>query len=235
MPSHRVWVTWLLIAINVVVLVLMEMNGGSERTSTLITFGAKVNTLINQGQVWRLFTSMFLHIGLIHLAVNCFSLYNIGTLLERFIGSVRFAVLYVLAGLCGGLASYWFSPNSISAGASGAIFGLLGALAVFFYLHRALFGKTANRMLTNVALVAIVNLGFGATVSGIDNFAHVGGLLGGIIVGALISPRFSVVMDSSGQPTVSESKSLAAWIEVALFAAALAFLVALAVGNGGRR
>src|ERR1700694_203660 len=80
-PAHRVWVAWLLIAINVVVLVLMEMNGGSQRTSTLITFGAKVNSLINQGQVWRLFTSMFLHIGLIHLAVNCFSLYNIGTLL----------------------------------------------------------------------------------------------------------------------------------------------------------
>jgi rhomboid protease GluP len=232
-PAHRVWVTWLLIAINVAVLILMEMNGGSVRTSTLIAFGAKVNTLINAGQVWRLFTSMFLHIGLIHLAVNCFSLYNIGTLLERFIGSLRFVVLYVLAGLCGGLASYWFSPRSISAGASGAIFGLLGALAVFFYLHRALFGKTANRILTNVALVALVNLGLGASIPGIDNFAHVGGLLGGIIVGALISPRYSVVMDSSGQPTVSESKSIVTWVSVALFAAALAFLVALAVGSGG--
>ena len=232
-PAHPVWVTWLLIAINVAVLILMEMNGGSQRTSTLIVFGAKVNSLINQGQVWRLFTSMFLHIGLIHLAVNCFSLYNIGTLLERFIGSLRFVVLYVLAGLCGGLASYWFSPTSISAGASGAIFGLLGALAVFFYLHRALFGKTANRILTNVALVALVNLGLGASIPGIDNFAHVGGLAGGIIVGALISPRYNIVMDSSGQPTVSESKSIVAWVSVALFAAAFAFLVALAVVSGG--
>src|SRR2546425_7574908 len=96
-PAHPVWVTWLLIIINIAVLILMELNGGSERTGTLIAFGAKVNTLINAGQVWRLFTSMFLHIGLIHLAVDCFSLYNIGTLLERFIGSLPFAVVYVLA------------------------------------------------------------------------------------------------------------------------------------------
>ena len=231
-PAHRVWVTWLLIAINVLVLVLMEMNGGSQRTSTLIAFGAKVNSLINQGQVWRLFTSMFLHIGLIHLAVNCFSLYNIGTLLERFIGSLRFAVLYVLAGLCGGLASYYFSPQSISAGASGAIFGLLGALAVFFYLHRSLFGKTANSMLTNVALVALVNLGLGASIPGIDNWAHVGGLLGGIIVGALISPRYSIAVNSYGQPAVTESRSTAAWLRVAIFAVAFAVVVAVVVGSG---
>jgi rhomboid protease GluP len=230
-PDHRVWVTWLLIAINAAVLLLMEMNGGSQRTATLIAFGAKVNTLIDAGQVWRLFTSMFLHIGLIHLAVNCFSLYNIGMVLERFIGSARFAVLYVLAGLCGGLASYWFSPFSVSAGASGAIFGLLGALAVFFYLHRTLFGKTANSVLTNIVVVALLNLGLGASIPGIDNFAHVGGLAGGIIVGALLAPRYRIVVDVQGQPTVAESKPAAAWVAVALFAAAYAFTVALAVGS----
>jgi rhomboid protease GluP len=233
LPAHRVWVTWLLIAINAAVLVLMELNGGSQRTSTLITFGAKVNTLINAGEVWRLFTSMFLHIGLIHLAVNCFSLYNIGVVLERFIGSARFAVLYVLAGLCGGLASYWFSPRSISAGASGAIFGLLGALAVFFYLHRTLFGKSANSVLTNIVVVALLNLGLGASIPGIDNFAHVGGLAGGLIVGVLLVPRYRIATDSFGQPSVAESKPIAAWAAVALFAATYAFVVALAVGSGG--
>ena len=120
--------TWLIIAINVIVWLLMELNGGSENSDTLIAFGAKVNELIDQGQVWRLLTAMFLHIGIIHLAVNQYSLYAVGTLLERFMGATRFAILYVLAGLCGSLASYWFSPNAISAGASGAIFGLLGAL-----------------------------------------------------------------------------------------------------------
>ena len=209
----------------------MELNGGSQRTATLIAFGAKVNALINAGEVWRLFTSMFLHIGLVHLAVNCFSLYNIGVVLERFIGSVRFAVLYILAGLCGGFASYWFSPRSISAGASGAIFGLLGALGVFFYLHRSLFGRTANSILTNIAIVALLNLGLGASIPGIDNFAHVGGLAGGLIVGAILAPRYRIVVDSFGQPAVSESKPAAAWAAVALFAAALAFMVALAVGS----
>src|ERR1051325_8674497 len=112
-PSHQVIVTWVLIGSNVVVLILMELNGGSENTRTLITFGAKVNELIDQGQWWRLFTAMFIHIGYIHLLVNCYSLYNVGSLLERSVGSIRFAVIYFLAGLCGSFASYWFSPFSI--------------------------------------------------------------------------------------------------------------------------
>jgi len=205
-PAHRVIVTWALIGINVVVLILMELNGGSENTRTLITFGAKVNELIDQGQWWRLFTAMFIHIGYIHLLVNCYSLYNVGSLLERFVGSIRFTIIYILAGLCGSFASYWFSPFSISAGASGAIFGLLGALGVFFFLHRTLFGGAANRILTNIGVVALLNLGLGASIPGIDNFAHVGGLIGGLLIGAVLSPRYEVMRDSYGQPYVGRSR-----------------------------
>ena len=199
--------TWLIIAINVIVWLLMELNGGSENSDTLIAFGAKVNELIDQGQVWRLLTAMFLHIGIIHLTVNQYSLYAVGTLLERFMGATRFAILYVLAGLCGSLASYWFSPNAISAGASGAIFGLLGALGIFFLLHRRLFGPAGNRMLANIVAVAAINLVLGASFAGIDNFAHVGGLLGGVALGALLTPRYEIIRDLNGVPQVRRRDS----------------------------
>lgn len=207
LPSRRVVMTWLIIAINVIVWLLMELNGGSENSDTLIAFGAKVNELIDQGQVWRLLTAMFLHIGIIHLAVNQYSLYAVGTLLERFMGATRFAILYVLAGLCGSLASYWFSPNAISAGASGAIFGLLGALGIFFLLHRRLFGPAGNRMLANIVAVAAINLVLGASFAGIDNFAHVGGLLGGVALGALLTPRYEIIRDLNGVPQVRRRDS----------------------------
>ena len=207
LPSRRVVMTWLIIAINVIVWLLMELNGGSENSDTLIAFGAKVNELIDQGQVWRLLTAMFLHIGIIHLAVNQYSLYAVGTLLERFMGATRFAILYVLAGLCGSLASYWFSPNAISAGASGAIFGLLGALGIFFLLHRRLFGPAGNRMLANIVAVAAINLVLGASFAGIDNFAHVGGLLGGVALGALLTPRYEIMRDLNGVPQVRRRDS----------------------------
>ena len=203
-PTHRVVVTWVLIAVNVAVWLAMEASGGSTRIDVLVAFGAKMNALINDGEWWRLVTPMFLHIGIIHLAVNCYSLYNVGPLLERFVGSPRFSVIYLVAGVCGSLASYWFSPLTISAGASGAIFGLVGALAVFFFLHRKLFGAAANRILGNIALVALLNLGFGAAASGIDNFAHVGGLLGGLALGALLAPRYRVVVDSFGQQMMAD-------------------------------
>jgi rhomboid protease GluP len=199
--------TWLIIAINVIVWLLMELNGGSDNSDTLIAFGAKVNELIDQGQVWRLLTAMFLHIGIIHLTVNQYSLYAVGTLLERFMGATRFAILYVFAGLCGSLASYWFSPNAISAGASGAIFGLLGALGIFFLLHRRLFGPAGNRMLANIVAVAAINLVLGASFAGIDNFAHVGGLLGGVALGALLTPRYEIIRDLNGVPQVRRRDS----------------------------
>ena len=207
-PTYPVVITWVVIAANVIVWVLMEMNGGSENIDTLIAFGAKVNDLIDRGEVWRLFTAMFLHIGIVHLAVNQYSLYAVGTLLERFIGPVRFSVLYVLAGLCGSLASYWFSPNAISAGASGAIFGLLGALGVFFLLHRKYFGSAGNRMLANIGVVAAINLALGASFAGIDNWAHVGGLLGGVAAGLVLVPRYEITRDLYGVPQVKRRDSL---------------------------
>ena len=105
------------------------------------------------------------------------------------------------------MASYWFSPNAISAGASGAIFGLLGALGIFFLLHRRLFGPAGNRMLANIVAVAAINLVLGASFAGIDNFAHVGGLLGGVALGALLTPRYEIIRDLNGVPQVRRRDS----------------------------
>ena len=111
-------------------LFLMEVAGGSTNTATLIDFGAKVNWLILQGEWWRLFTPIVLHIGILHLSMNTLALYYIGMIVEKIYGNFRFLFIYLIAGFFGTLASLLFSPN-ISAGASGAIFGCFGALLYF--------------------------------------------------------------------------------------------------------
>ncbi len=100
----------------------------------LIDVGAKVNEAIAIGQTWRLFTAMFIHIGVFHLLVNLYALYALGPLVEGYFGHARFLAIYLVGGLFGSLASYAFS-DAVSAGASGAIFGLAGAITVFFTVH----------------------------------------------------------------------------------------------------
>src|SRR5699024_1845610 len=118
--------TYILIIINIVVYLLMTIAGGSENTAILIGFGAKVNQLIVNGQWWRLFTLMFIHIGLLHIVLNMVTLYFIGLQIQDLFGEWRFVLLYLISGLCGIIARFVFSP-SISAGASTSIFGLIGA------------------------------------------------------------------------------------------------------------
>jgi rhomboid protease GluP len=218
-PQHRPIVTWLILGINIVLWILLELNGGSTNDDTLTRFGMKVNALVTTGEVWRLFTAMFLHIGLVHLAVNSYSLYNVGMGLERFIGPLRFVVLYLFAGLCGSLASYAFSPYA-SAGASGAIFGVLGALGVFFYLQRKLFGG-ARGVLMNIAVIAAINIAYGFSTRGIDNYAHLGGLLGGMAMGVVLAPQYRVVADSFGVPSVQAQTPPLRWLMAALLYVAL--------------
>ena len=112
---------------------------GPETIEVLIDLGAKVNLLIYQGQTWRLFTAMFLHIGVLHLLFNLYALYALGPMVEGYFGHWRFLAIYLLGGLFGSLASYAFSP-AISAGASGAIFALAGAITVYFLRYHENFG-----------------------------------------------------------------------------------------------
>ena len=172
-------VTPILILLCVVVFIAMYIWGnGSENTLTLLMFGANNRYLVQQGEIWRLASSMFLHIGIIHLLVNMYSLYIIGRQLEGFLGKIKYLIVYLGSGILGSLLSV-VVHSSISAGASGAIFGLLGSLLYFGYHYRLYLGTVLK---TQVIPIIIINLLIGFMLPGIDNFAHIGGLVGGYLL-----------------------------------------------------
>lgn len=172
------YVTLGIIFINFVMFMLMYMFGkGSTDAYTLVKFGALYKPLVLKGEFFRLVTTAFLHIGVVHLLVNNYSLYVIGSQLESFLGKAKFIFVYLISAICGSLMSIVFSSN-VSAGASGAIFGLLGSLLYFGYNYRVFLG---NVLKSQIIPLIILNLGLGFMISGIDNAAHIGGLIGGIV------------------------------------------------------
>ncbi|HLR74479.1 MAG TPA: rhomboid family intramembrane serine protease [Virgibacillus sp.] len=174
--------TFVLIIVNVLLFMLLEGSGSSTNIEHLIEFGAKYNPAIIDGEWWRIISSMFLHIGMLHLMMNMLALYYLGTAVERIYGSWRFFIIYLLAGIGGGLASFAFTIN-VSAGASGAIFGLFGALLFFGLIHKKLFFQTMGR---NLLFLVGFNIVFGFVVPQIDNGAHLGGLLCGFLASAIL-------------------------------------------------
>lgn len=191
LPVHKPVITWVLLGAIVVAFIAETLAGGSTQTDVLIRLGAKVTPYIAAGEYWRFFTSMFLHIGPAHLLFNGYALVVIGTELERMLGWERFLAIYLISGLYGGLASYAFSIN-VTAGASGAIFGSIGALAAFFALYRRKLGSWGQSRLANIAFLIALNLFLGFTQKGIDNLAHLGGLVSGLGLGWALAPRYKV-------------------------------------------
>lgn len=172
------YVTLTIILLNFIMFLVMYVFGnGSSDGHTLLKFGALCKPFVLNGEYYRLITTAFLHIGVFHLLVNCYSLYIIGSQMESFIGKLKFLFVYIVSALCGSLMSIIFSSN-ISAGASGAIFGVLGSLLYFGYNYRVYLG---NVLKSQIIPLIILNLGLGFMVSKIDNAAHIGGLLGGFI------------------------------------------------------
>lgn len=174
--------TYIFVFIQIAVFMLLEWKGGSTDTSTLIKYGAKFNPLILEGEWWRFFTPIVLHIGLLHLLMNTLALYYLGSAVERVYGNLRFLFIYILAGFGGTLASFIFSPT-LSAGASGAIFGCFGALLYFGLIYPKLFFRTMG---FNILIVLGINLAFGFTIPGIDNAGHIGGLIGGFLATGIV-------------------------------------------------
>jgi rhomboid protease GluP len=148
--------------------------------------GMKDNAAIAAGELWRLITPMFLHGSILHLGFNMYALHIFGPGLERHFGSARFLALYFLSGFAGNVASMAFSPAP-SLGSSTAIFGLLAAQGVFLYSNREIFGGSARRALNNILMIAVINLLIGLS-PGIDNWGHLGGLLGGALFSFLAGP-----------------------------------------------
>jgi rhomboid protease GluP len=172
--------------------------GGSTSTRALVTMGAQVNGLVDAGQYWRLVTAMFLHIGIAHLAFNAYALYSLGLDLERYYGPLRFALIYFLSGLAGGVLYFIVGPlQTVSAGASGAIFGIIGAELAFILSNRRLFGSFGRQRLANVGVLLLINLFLGFSIPGINNVAHIGGFLGGFALGFALTPRYGVTWDNA--------------------------------------
>lgn len=176
------FVTYALLILLAVVFLMESLAGGSENVSTLIAFGAKINYLVQEGQWWRLITPMFLHIGVLHILMNGVTLYFVGNILEPLIGHVRFFVIFILSGITGNLASFAFgATNSISAGASTSLFGMFAAFLALAVIYREnhFLGEMGK---TFLALI-ILNLLMDLTMTSVDIWGHVGGALGGFLLG----------------------------------------------------
>lgn len=179
LKSKNAFLTYLIILINVLVYVVMEFNGGSVNTDVLISFGAlEPSKVVFEHEYYRLFTSAFLHIGFLHLLANSFSLYLFGTRCERYFGKAGFIIIYILSAIAASIASVTFS-FTVAAGASGAIFGLLGALLAYCFIKgRSVDGFNLFIILTfSIFGIASGFLGFN-----VDNSAHIGGFLSGCLL-----------------------------------------------------
>ena len=178
--------TYILIGINILMFLisaLMSRNLIAIDSLTLLKLGANNSYIVSHyHEVWRLVTCMFLHGGIFHILCNMYALYYLGMQIEKIFGKVKFIIIYFLSGIAASLLSNMFS-NSISVGASGAIFGLLGALLVYYIKERDRINKGA---IENIVVIILLNLFIGFSSSNIDNFAHIGGLIFGVIISFIL-------------------------------------------------
>ncbi|KAK4401942.1 RHOMBOID-like protein 10, chloroplastic [Sesamum angolense] len=180
----RQW-TNILLAANVLMYIAQSVSDGK-----VLYWGAKINSLISEGQLWRLATSSFLHANIGHLLVNCYSLNSVGPAIEKICGPRRYLTIYITSAIASSAMSYWFC-NAPAVGASGAIFGLVGSFAMFVLRHRGMVKGTEGE-LKHIAQVIVLNMTIGLLSQGIDNWGHVGGLMGGAAASWLLGPAWEV-------------------------------------------
>lgn len=202
--APRQWVTPTLIGLNLLMFAIMVYAGAGLidlDPQVHVRFGSNFGPLTWTGEPWRLLTCAFIHFGVIHLALNLYALWSGGLLCEKLYGSARFLVLYLLAALAGSVVSGWWDAERNSAGASGAVFGVYGALLVFFAVRRHDIPVNLLRTASQGALLLLgYSLFIGATSQTIDNAAHVGGLLGGSLAGLLLVRPFDPAARARAQP-----------------------------------
>ncbi|MBR1679246.1 MAG: rhomboid family intramembrane serine protease [Bacilli bacterium] len=178
--QKKIVVTNVLIAINVIVFFAsFILTQGNFTVGNMLNLGAINYYYLRNGEIWRLITAGFLHGGIMHLLFNMYSLYIIGTQIENFIGKKKYLIIYFFSMICAGLMSCALSTNTVSVGASGAIFGLLGSLVYFGFYYRLYLGSVLKNQI--IPLIAL-NLILGFMTTGIDNAAHIGGLIAGLFI-----------------------------------------------------
>jgi len=187
-------VTQIIVGVNLLVFIAMVLSGVSPMEPTiqqLVTWGANFAPLSLGSQPWRILASNYVHIGVIHIFFNMWCLWNLGRLAERIFDRWTYLLVYTASGIGGSVASLWWHPRGIGAGASGAIFGLAGALIAVLYLGKLPIAREALKpTLKSLLSFAAYNLFFGL-VPGIDNSAHLGGLATGLGLGAVLAKSFS--------------------------------------------
>lgn len=234
-PRYQpIWTNILLGSLVVVFILEVIVDGSltgltnSFSDNTLYNLGALEPTAVHAGQWWRLITVMFLHANLLHIVFNGYALYLIGRELETFYGAPRLLVIYFLSGLGGGVGSLLFSLQNggLAVGASGAIFGLFGALAAFYWRNRQKLGRVAMRQFQSMLFLIVINLIIGAAIPNIDMFAHIGGLVSGLVLGYVASPLYDVQQQPDGTAKVVDKSQVTLWgaasagwlvLEIAIF------------------
>lgn len=178
------WANLLMVGINIVIFVIMELYGDTEDAAYMLKWGAAYTPWILEGQWYRLFTSMFLHFGISHLVNNMVLLLFLGDTLEELVGKWRYLLIYLGGGLIGNVVSFAVDCRTggmaVSAGASGAVFGVIGALLILMIKHR---GRIREMTLSRLVFMIFLSIYHGFQSTGIDNAAHIGGMLGGILLG----------------------------------------------------
>jgi membrane associated rhomboid family serine protease/Flp pilus assembly protein TadD len=199
--TPQVFITPIIIALNLVVFAVMLASGVSSlspQSDQLLKWGADYGLQTLNGEWWRLLSSVFVHIGAPHLLLNMWCLWSLGRLAERMFGNWTFLALYLLCGLGGSLASVWWEPSIVSAGASGAVFGVAGGLVSFWYFGKvALPRSVIKRDFASILTFVGYNLIYGFAREGVDNAAHLGGLLTGLALGALLHRSLPTTADRS--------------------------------------
>ncbi|MCS6870258.1 MAG: rhomboid family intramembrane serine protease [Anaerolineae bacterium] len=235
LPTHRPVLTYVLLTVIISIFVLQAVYAqiNFPRPEPITAWGAlNYARVVFAGEHYRLFTAMFLHAGEVHLLFNGLALWVFGRTVESVFGTARFALIYFLGGLTGSLASLFFT-RGLSVGASGAIFAIFGAEMVFLYRNRALLGSAAREQLQSLITLALLNFGLGIftqiapTAISIDNWAHGGGFLGGVILTWLIGAHYRLKPDTSlffSVRLVDDGRLSKTWYFAALYAAGLAFL-----------
>jgi rhomboid protease GluP len=185
-------VTYTVIAINLLVYAILALLSQSPDISMdiLIKAGAQQTVYIEAtGQYWRIFTAMFLHVNILHVGLNMLSLFFIGRVVEAFYGKWRYLVIYLVSGIVGGLATFFLQPNVWAVGASGAIFGVFGALGVFYVADRRALGSYGASAIANWLFWLALNLIYSFSDPNIGIVDHIGGLTAGIVLASLLVPR----------------------------------------------
>ncbi len=190
-PNVKPYATYTILGVTTFIYLLQLAGQYLLKTDMVALLGVKDDALIRAGELWRLITPVFLHASILHIAFNMYALFIFGRGIEARYGHGRFLLLYFLSGYAGNVMSFLLTVNP-SLGASTAIFGLIAAEGVFIVLNRKLLGNRANRSLMNLLYIAGVNLLIGFTTTGVDNWGHIGGLLGGLLFAWFGGPRWKL-------------------------------------------